>query len=205
MHAGQRERRIGLFEPARLPQELGRALLDELHAALFHGAGRGADHGEARAPRAGRRVDPAFEGDGGQRVEALSGEPRVLAFRLGGAESDQMRARIARHTGAQARRVGRVADGGEELQIAQIEHRAMIARAGGNRRGVGCRAGELFGEGRRREAKPPQFGFGRVAIGHPMGDVVEDQSARCGALGSGDHGPNPIKPPRWTKRRVAVS
>ena len=100
-------------------------------------------------------------------------QPAVLAFGIRRAEAAQVHARVALHRGAQALRVrGIRAVGGEEFQVAVLEHHADV---GGSRR-AGLRLLRRFR--RHCEAERRQHARGGAELRHEVRDVIEDQSAR---------------------------
>ena len=66
-------------EPALLPQQLGRVVLDDLDAAFGHGLRCHPQDREARSAFAGFRADLPLQRDRRQRLEAGLGEMGVQA------------------------------------------------------------------------------------------------------------------------------
>jgi len=173
-------------KPSVLPDAGRRAVLDELDATLGHALGRGARDAEARRRLAAiLHPDLALERDDGWRLEPRGDEARMDRVGLGRAEADEMGAGIARHRRAQLRRVGGVAGGREELQVAAREHGGAVRRAGGDQRPAGLGAMDLVRDRGERESHAREVAARGVDVGQEMRHVVEHQPARGRHLARG--------------------
>ena len=178
-----------MLEVLGLPQAFRSELLDELDAPFGHRLRGNADDRKARHALFTRHVHFALQVDEGQGRVAVPRKACMVFFGGGGAERDQVLARVLRNGRTDLQPDGRVTRWREELEVTAFQHRTAIAGAGRDRL-AGFVARRLHRERSQQEAQLRQHLGRRPYFGHEVRYVVNVERAgrRFLPLGDGKYG-----------------